>query len=47
MKSILYMSFAGGPITPPVDKPPIRRELPKPVERDFTTTSEGKPCKRK
>ena len=43
MTSIRFMSFAGGPIKPPVDKPPIRRELPKPSERDFTTTSEWKP----
>ena len=43
MTSIRYLSFMSGPITPPTDKPPIRREIPKPTERDFTTTTEGKP----
>ena len=34
MKSIRYMSFMSGPITPPVDKPPIRREIPKPTRQE-------------
>ena len=41
--SIRFMSFAGGPLKPPEDKPPIRREIPKPTDRAFTTCTEGKP----
>jgi hypothetical protein len=37
------MSFASGPIKPPVDKPPIRKALPKPTERVVTTKTERKP----